>query len=430
MRGNLSAMLTDLITRCRDTSQDARSKACLELQKAARSGSLTTEDAVTLLNAATESALPSPAHWWDDRTTPFLFSAIDIAKNNLPERLLPTVMRVFPRLSPAGKAMSLRLIVMMTAPEVATKAARFYLEALLGDSDFGDAPVPTYGADAGEEIARTLFPHILPALERPATTYAILEMLLAFRTENLLPPTTAKPFHSRLAAILRSQVERARPFQQSEGTGWRDGHEYAPIRDMLGIMFDACGRLESKAILGEILRAGDLLDPRIRRFRALALLQRSVQVSDDELEWIARSPRDRYWLFSQLTESGFGNRLPPQCRDQKLLAEGAMVDWLCFGTELGREPDEITCIHQETRNQSSGPRLISWLKARKPIDYYFFKFRVTEEHWSQKDGWMVGMAGGYERHTQPTTSHDGGTFSAFAKLDEKPLKQHVNDYLS
>lgn len=423
-------MLDDLIRRCRDTSKDVGSAARSELAKAARSGSFSMEDAVTLLNAATEGTSPAPTDWWEDPSLPFLNAAISIANDNLPERLFPTLKSVFPRLTPAGKAKALKLVVMMTAPEVATQAAKFYLTAVLGDADFGGAPIPTYEANVTKEVASTLFPDILPAAERPANTYFIFEMLLAFRTADLLPPTIAKPFHSRMAAVLRSEVERARPFQRSEGIGWRDEGEYATARNTLGIMFDACGHLESKAILGEIIRAGDLLDPRLRRFRAFALLLRGVQVPDDELEWIARSPRDRYWLFDQLKESGFSNRLPPQCRDQTLLAEGAMVDWLCFGTELGREPDEIEFIHRETRNQSTGPRLISWMKKRKPVDYYFFKFRVTEEHWSKEAGWTVGMAGGYARDAQPTTSHDGGTFSSFAKLGDKPLKQHVDDYLS
>ena len=29
-------------------------------------------------------------------------------------------------------------------------------------------------------------------------------------------------------------------------------------------------------------------------------------------------------------------------------------------------------------------------------DYYFYRFRVTDDHWSRKKGWMVGMAGGHE----------------------------------
>jgi hypothetical protein len=198
---------------------------------------------------------------------------------------------------------------------------------------------------------------------------------------------------------------------------------------MAGLLMDLSGTLDSDHLHNAVERAAGLVDPRLRRFRAMGLLRAGRNVPADELAGIAQSPRDRYWLFDFLRSIGREDLLPPSCRDQSKLAEGNMVDWLCFGTELGREPNDIELIHVETRSRSSGPRLISRLKKRQLVDYYFFKYRVTEEHWSKKNGWMVGMAGGYARADQPTTSHDGGTFSQFEAFDSKPLAEHVKAYL-
>lgn len=102
---------------------------------------------------------------------------------------------------------------------------------------------------------------------------------------------------------------------------------------------------------------------------------------------------------------------------------------MCFGTELGREPDEIVLFAKETRSRSTGPRLVSWLMKREKVDYFFFRYRVTEEHWAKERGWMVGMSGGYAQSAQPTSAHDGGTFSTFKSWDSKSSVEHIKEYL-
>lgn len=112
-----------------------------------------------------------------------------------------------------------------------------------------------------------------------------------------------------------------------------------------------------------------------------------------------------------------------------------MVDWLCFGTELGREPDEIELIHRETRPLVTRRELAGRSRngrpsqSSRPVDYFFFKYRVTERHWSKKDGWMVGMAGPYFCDEQPTTSPGELTFSRFTKFGKLSLRKHVAEYL-
>ena len=58
------------------------------------------------------------------------------------------------------------------------------------------------------------------------------------------------------------------------------------------------------------------------------------------------------------------------------------------------------------------------------LDYYLDRFRAHPPHWAAEDGWMVGVAGRYQRSETPRTTAYG-TFSSFAKWDSLPPKEHV-----
>jgi hypothetical protein len=422
----MSTPLDELIQRHRHPDAQERLAARTELSKLSRSGTLSLRDAELVLRGATGEFPPVESEWQHPAIA-LVHAAGQIVRDKDPAALLGVVESVFADLPNAARFGALHIFTMVHTPE----AARRYLRLLESHAgSFTGAPLPTYRREAGPEVASTIFPALLGVMERhPVLRSDILLALLNAREADLVPGNIAKPFHAAIASALAAGLAHARVHQRGTGLGWRDEPPYADERDFTGILLDLCGRLDSAALLKGLRSCGDLLDPRLRRFRAVSLLRRGADVPDSELGWIAESHRDRYWLFSQLRDMNMAGRLPPACRDQALLAKGAMVDWLCFGTELGREPDEISLIHKETRAKSSGPRLISWLGKRKPVDYFFFKFRVTEEHWSKEHGWQVGMAGGYPREEQPTTSHDGGTFSTFGKLDEKSIPEHVADYL-
>lgn len=419
-------MLNELLSQLKDPSKEIRSAAEKELAKLARTGTLTHEDAQILISSAT-GQFPKPEYEWKDATAQLIYAARDIAKDKNPEALLQTIKSVFPALSPKSKAAAIQIVVMAHTKE----SARFYLQAIRDHGpSFADEFIHTFPQDAGTEVANVIYPDILELMQSPELAYPIFQMLLDFREAGLLHESIANGFQSRMAIMLRAFIGECRKHQMPTGHGWKYADDYFPFRSMIGLLFDLTGHLESSELLTVVNASGDLLDPRLRRFRAIALLKHGESVADNELTWIAESPGDRYWLFQQLSRLGMDDRRPNSCLDQTLLAEGNMVDWLCFPTELGREPDEIELIHTETRNKSGGPRLISWLKRRKPVDYFFFKFRVTEEHWSAADGWMVGMSGGYARNEQPTISHDGSTFSHFSKFEEKSLDEHIAEYFS
>lgn len=421
----LPEMLKRLIEQLKSPSKDVREAAVAELAKLGRSGMLSIGDAEYLIVEAT-GEFPKPEYEWQDTASKLLSAARDAVRDKNPERLFPSIERHFANLTKQSKQAALQIVTLASA----RAAGEVYIRLLNthGQDLEGDF-IPTFDKRAGVEVANALFPSICALARNPSFAGPIFEMLLEFRQAGLVPSDVVKRFHGSLAAVLKAEVQQARKLQRPSGLGWRDEPPYSNHRDMIGLVFDLVGYLDSKSLLAVVLESGDLPDPRLRRFRALTLLRRGEKVSDGELDWIARSPRDRYWLFRQLHELDLAGRLPESCLDQAALAEGNMVDWLCFGTELGREPDQIELFATESRSVSTGPRLISWLKKRSTVDYFFFRFRVNEEHWSKENGWMVGMAGGYARNDQPTTGHDGGTFSTFGSWESKSPAEHVAGYL-
>lgn len=419
-------MVQQLVARLKDPTKEVRDAARTELYTLARTGTLGIDDAAFLIEAAT-GTFPKRELEGQDDTATMVRIAHETARDKNPAVLLPLITKHFAVLTPQAKCAALQIVTLVhTVP-----AATLYLKLLAEHRPvFETMPLPMFEVAAGPEVASTLFPAIMAHMNFPNIAWSIFKMLLACRQAGQLGPAAVKPYHANITELLSTELRRARRLQRPTGLGWRDETEYSSHRSTIGLLFDLAGYLDSKSLLAAVASCGDLLDPSLRRFRAITLLRRGVAVPDQELDWIAKSPRDRYWLFDQLHGLGLPARLPAACRDQALLAEGAMVDWLCYPTELGREPDEIILFAKESRSHSTGPRLVSWLKKRQMVDYYFFRFRVTEEHWSNKDGWMVGMAGGYQRKDQPTTSHDGGTFSTFAAWGSKTPAEHVEDYLS
>jgi hypothetical protein len=416
-------MLDELIERLRSPEREARSHATRELATLARSGTLTSEDAARLVRTAAGSAGDFPAATeFEDPTATLVWAARDIARDKNPEPLVEVTLGCYERLRPMARTGALQLLTMVATPPAAD--AYVHLIRTHGAPRAGPG-LPSFEPSAGREVGARLLPALLELCRDWDVAFPTLCMFLEFIRAGAADPVVAGPFSGRLASALRGQLALARPMQRREGIGWRDDPAYSPHRAMIGLLMDLSGHLRADDLTAVVEQAGDLADPRPRRFRAVALLALGRDVPDAELEWIARSPRDRYWLAGQLPE----DRAPAACRDQALLAEGHMVDWLCYGTELGREPDEIEPIRVETRSRSEAKLMVRWLAKRRLVDYYFFRFRVTEEHWAKEKGWMVGMAGGYARDEQPTVENDGGTFSQFEPFDSRTIDQHVEMYL-
>ena len=110
----------------------------------------------------------------------------------------------------------------------------------------------------------------------------------------------------------------------------------------------------------------------------------------------------RNWFYNALDNMNRLELFPEEYVSQEKFAESNMVDWLCYPTELGREPDEIELdIFEDSK-----------------YEFYLFRFRSDSEGWKEK-GWMAGLAGPFKAEEIPTINSSGYTFSRFDEWDSK-----------
>src|SRR5262249_23358781 len=145
---------------------------------------------------------------------------------------------------------------------------------------------------------------------------------------------------------------------------------------------------EGRTVLTAAAHHGDAW---VSLWGALGLVKSGAVAPAGAFERAAADPESRSVLFAKLEGLGRLQVFPAIYRTQDALAESDMVRWLIYPTELNRAPDEIEQI------------AILQLDAADGIaDLFVYRFRTFEPHWAADKGWMVGVAGPFLRHEQPT----------------------------
>lgn len=129
----------------------------------------------------------------------------------------------------------------------------------------------------------------------------------------------------------------------------------------------------------------------------------------------------RNFLYDELVEQKRASLFPPDLITQSSFAESNMVNWLCWGMELGQPPDEIELMKIVSTNTETEDGT---------VDYYLFRFRTHPPHWAAKDGWMAGISGSFPRDGGPYTHAGGHTFSCFDPWDIMTPEEHVAKILA
>jgi len=330
-------------------------------------------------------------------------------------------------LTPKAKSAALQVLCSIGTPEAAASFAD--LVAADPDGISSENYVPTFPASTGPAGARRLFPRLFDVIDHEFFGPLALLNFLEFRQKGIVGAEIATPYESTILARLASSLSQVRAGQSSTGLGWKYNSPYTKHSSRAGMLLDLLGWLSGKRFMKALLEAGDLLDPKLRLFRGISLARMGETVDRDEWDWIARSRPVRPQLLESLGEIMRPDLIPELCLDQEKIAEGVLANWLTHGNEWDREPDEIERIYVETR---PGPYAHPGGQTLPdgPYTYWFFKFRVTEEHWARERGWNVGMAGGFPKNRFPTVISDGRTFSKFHRVEEKSLKEHVTEYLA
>jgi hypothetical protein len=133
----------------------------------------------------------------------------------------------------------------------------------------------------------------------------------------------------------------------------------------------------------------------------VARYQITGESAEGDLKEIAANPEGRYLLWDQLEAIGELWLFPSAFRDQQLLAEAEMVQWICHPMEYGRAPKAIEFI--ETRTITS--------PGKGPRTSYAFRFLEDNEG---EERWIIGVAGPYPDFEPPSM---GGRWT-FSRGDE------------
>ena len=136
-----------------------------------------------------------------------------------------------------------------------------------------------------------------------------------------------------------------------------------------------------------------------RKFRKLSIIKYKrieplhrkltahADIPEAELSKIAEDPSLRCGLFRMLDAYNKNEIFPAAYFTTEKGAEGHLVNWLEFPTELGNAPDEIAIVSKITLEEG--------------LDYYVFKYRSQWPLWAKQLGWMIGVSGPYQEKSNP-----------------------------
>jgi hypothetical protein len=118
-------------------------------------------------------------------------------------------------------------------------------------------------------------------------------------------------------------------------------------------------------------------------------LESKEEINKQEMLAMVKDPSLRCSVYRVLKEYNQTDLFPAEYYTFEKGAEGFLVNWLEFPTELGNPPHEIEFV-----------TIITIYKS-EPLDYYVFKYKMKMSRWSGHSNWMLGISGPYLKNSQP-----------------------------
>jgi hypothetical protein len=118
-------------------------------------------------------------------------------------------------------------------------------------------------------------------------------------------------------------------------------------------------------------------------------LNAGIAISKLEVHTMAQDPALRHAVFHVLSAYNRSDLFPADFLTYEKAAEGLLVNWLEFPTELGSSPAEIEFI------------TVVRMHDNEPLDYYVFKYKTKLPHSLGQHYWMIGVAGPYRETSKP-----------------------------
>jgi hypothetical protein len=393
-----------IVEKLKAPDAETRSAALDELHAIAKNG-LRKREGVYALRAAAQD-FPPLMYDWQNAPTELVLAA---SKHPVPEYLAPI------RESFDSYPVSAQEAALGAVATIESRPAALLLVTLLREAR-EETGFPNLGTlEDRPRYADVLFPEILGLFERPSLRWPVAKLCLAYFSNELIrePEIKTRIGHTMVRAHNALQAKLA-PLQRNSGVAWMWEDDYQEDRDLAALVLDVLGYPGTTEANRELTEALAYIDPQLKLYAVLGLVRQGQAVPPEHLLAVAKSPETRNWLHDQLQNMGKVALFPPDCASQKDFAEGEMVTWLIYPTELGRAPDEIQLMAVVPRTYSDGE-----------AEFFVFRFRTFEPHWAAKDGWIAGVAGPFLKGASPSTKAYGGTFSMFTPYDDLPPEEHV-----
>jgi hypothetical protein len=412
--------MTDVVSRAeaeavvgllRSTEVEDRRRALDELRAWQRSP-FDIEAASVLISAAT-SEYPEVNKSWPPRPNERMVNVLWFDAQAVPPDVIAEHL---PGLPTEARWAAIRLLA-ENGSEMAAMVLASELRRLAQDDE---ATPPHYPIllpfERDPRHAGTLIPAVLELLASSAWTPVAAGVLLPYAAAGFLTVDDERVAADLLRSSALGEMEGLRVEFEASGRSirWDEESDHGRRRSTTGLVLDLIGHLRRADVAGALHVAAEHSDPWFALWGTLGLLRRGEAPAAESVARAAADPEARVVLYDQLASTGWLELMPDSERTQSKLAEGEMVRWLMFPTELGRAPDEIEEVAVVAMRHEAGP-----------ADLYVFKFRCHEPHWSASDGWMVGVAGPYLRREQPTSQSLNATFSRFEPYQEEKLRERV-----
>lgn len=208
------------------------------------------------------------------------------------------------------------------------------------------------------------------------------------------------------AARLLSELDI---FLKAHGDEGRYEEAYEDLRVALGVHLDLSGMLPLAST--ELLeRAQTFDDSRVALFAIVSLLKKEIEPAQSATERCASSHAVRDDLYTQLKRLNRLDLFPTQYLNHESFAACAMVQWLMFPSELGREPEALELVAKLVgRSEDVG-------------DAIMYLWKCTS------DGHAFACANGpYRIDAEMGDLLGGHSFSNFKAWDEATPEQHLAD---
>lgn len=142
-------------------------------------------------------------------------------------------------------------------------------------------------------------------------------------------------------------------------------------------------------------------------------LEAGSTLSSAEIEHFSKDIATRADFYNLLATFNQEALFPREYYTFEKAAEGVLVNWLVYPTELDTVPSNIELIKK-----------VALAEHDTTFIYYVFQFKTEPPHWAAKNGWMIGVAGPYLTDSKPY-DWTSGTFSRFSKARETSPEKEV-----